>query len=104
MKIKNRNVLHDIFQWLWEVYLENDKNQYRNIEIIAPFVMPGMQLRGTSQHLCIYILIVGYLVIILESRLCCILYSILFHYISTNISNSIIIMETIDYLNMYLMM
>ena len=48
---------------------------------------------GTSRHLCIYTYIVAYLLIILESRVCCILYFILFHYMSTKISNTIIIME-----------
>ena len=35
------------------MYLEYDKYQQRNIEIIALFVTPGMQRRGTSRHLCI---------------------------------------------------
>ena len=38
------------------------------IEIIALFVTPGMQPWGTSRHFCIHIYIVGYLVIILDSR------------------------------------
>ena len=37
-----------------DVYLENDKYQERNIEIIAIFVTPGMQQRGTSRHLHLY--------------------------------------------------
>ena len=45
------------------MYLENDKHHHRDIEIIALFVTPGMQRRGTSRHLCIYI--ISYLVIIL---------------------------------------
>ena len=49
------------------MYLENDKYQHRNIEIIALFVTPGMQRRGTSRHVCIYI--VSSLVIIFERRL-----------------------------------
>ena len=104
MKIKSLNLFHDILQLIWEVYLENDQNQYRNIEIIALFVTPGMQWRGTLRHLCIYTYIVAYWVIILESRVCCILYFILFRYISTKISNNIIIMETISYSYMYQMM
>ena len=35
--------------------MENDKYQHRNIEIIALFVTPGMQRRGTSRHVFIYI-------------------------------------------------
>ena len=95
MEIKSSNLFHDILQWIWEVYLENDKNQYRNIEIIALFVTPGMQRRGTSRHLYIYTHIVAYLLIILESRVCCIVYFIIFNYMSTKNSNTIIIMETI---------
>ena len=52
------------------MYLENDKYKHRNIEVIALFVTPGMQRRGTSRHVCIYN--VRYLVIILESSLYCI--------------------------------
>ena len=37
------------------MYLENDKYQRKNIEIIALFVTPGMQRRGTSRHVFIYI-------------------------------------------------
>ena len=48
-----------------------------------------MQRQGTSRHLCIHAYIAAYLLIILESRVCCILYFILFHYMSTNISNTI---------------
>ena len=57
-----------------------------NSEILkfkALFITPGMQRRGTSRHLCIYTYIVAYLLIILQSRFCCILYFILFHYMST---------------------
>ena len=70
MKIKSRNIFHDILQWIWEVYLENDKHQHRNIEIIALFVRPGMLQQGTSRHVCVYVYgyIVGYLVIIIDSR------------------------------------
>ena len=35
MKIKVQNVFHDILQCICDVYLENDKYQERNIEIIA---------------------------------------------------------------------
>ena len=77
------------------LFEKKNQNQYRNIEIIALFVTPGMQRRGTSLHLCIYTYIVAYLPIVLESRVCCILYFILFHYMSTKISNTFIIMETI---------
>ena len=35
------------------------------------FLTPGMQRRGTLRHLCIYTYIAAYLVIILESRVCC---------------------------------
>ena len=48
-----------------------------------------------TRHLCIYTYIIAYLLIILNSRVCFILYFILFHYMSTIISNTIIIMETI---------
>ena len=51
--------------------LENDKDEHRNIEIIALFVTPGMQRQGALRHLSIYIVI--YLVTILESSLYCIL-------------------------------
>ena len=88
MKIKSSNLFQDILQWIWEVYLENDENQYRNIEIIAFFVTPGMQLRGTSRHLCIYTYIVAYLLIILESTVCSIVYFIIFNYMTTKISNT----------------
>ena len=37
------------------MYLENDKYQLKNIEIIVLFVTPGMQQRGTSRHVFIYI-------------------------------------------------
>ena len=40
-------------------------------------ITPGMQRRGTTRHWCIYTYIVAYLLIILESRVCCILYFIL---------------------------
>ena len=46
------------------MHLENDKYQHRNLEIIALFVTPGMQGRGTSRHVFIYI--VSSLVIIVE--------------------------------------
>ena len=49
------------------MYLEYNKCQHRNIEIIALFVTPGMQQRGKSRLLCIYI--VSYLVIVLGSSL-----------------------------------
>ena len=67
MKINCRNVFHDILQWRWDMYLENDKDQHRNIRIRTLFVTPGMLLRGISRHLCMYI--VSYVVIILQSSL-----------------------------------
>ena len=39
------------------MYLENDKHKYRNIEIIALFVTPGMQRRATSRHFCLRVYI-----------------------------------------------
>ena len=36
------------------MYLENDMYQHRNIEVIALFVTPGMQWRGTSRHLYVF--------------------------------------------------
>ena len=42
-----------------------------------------MQRRGTSRHLCVYTYIVAYLLIILESRDCCIVYFIIFNNMST---------------------
>ena len=73
------------------MYLENDKYQHRNIEIIALFVTPGMQRQGTSRHVFIYI--VSSLVIVFDRGLCFIL-SFSITNISTNISNTIIKMET----------
>ena len=55
MKIKSSNLFHDILQWIWEVYLENDKNQYRTIEIIALFVTPGMRSGGARHVIYAYI-------------------------------------------------
>ena len=47
------------------MYVENDKYQHRNIEIIALFVTPGTPQRGTSRHLiCIYTLSFIYLLIL----------------------------------------
>ena len=86
------------------MYLENDKYQHKHIEIIALFVKPGMQRRGTSRHVCIYI--VSSLVIIFERILSFILsFSITCPQISPkNISNTLIMIETILNSNMYLMM
>ena len=89
------------------MYLENDKYQHRNIEIIALFVTNGMQQRGTSRHVLI-IYIVSSLVIIFFSV--DFIPFIFFHYmstnISTNISNTIIMIEieTILCSNAYLIM
>ena len=66
------------------MYLENDKYQFTNIEIIVLFVTPGMQRRGTSRHLCIRVYI--WLLFLREDLA---VYFILFNYMSTNTSKNI---------------
>ena len=80
MAVKSRNLFHDKLHLILDMYLENDKYQHRNFEIIALIVTPGMQERGKSHHLWIYVYIFSYIVIILKSSL----YSILFFPLRVN--------------------